>query len=248
MQRKRQIKVEDLSRLLVYILGHRPDEFGLVPDDEGFVLLKELLQAVHEEPGWGYVRQGHIQQVLVGKDRPLFEYQADRIRARERRWSFDPETRPDSLPKILFTPVRRRAHPHALEKGLRSDRFLVFTPDREMAERIGRRKDQKPVLLEILTDPAQQQGIPFFPFGRLFLSPEIPTRFISGPPLSKETLAAIETEKTKKARPEERPAQPFAGTFLLDPARDPDRHRRSKARKDRGWKEEARKMRRRKNS
>ncbi|MBU2498648.1 MAG: hypothetical protein KKE57_07105 [Proteobacteria bacterium] len=249
MQRKKQIRVDSLSRLLVYILGHRPDEFGLVPDEEDFVAFKDLLPAIHEEPGWGYVRQGHIQEVLIGKDRPLFEYQADRMRAKDRRWSFNSEKRPAStMPKILFTPVRRRAHPHALEKGLRSDRFLVLTPDRDMAERIGRRKDQKPVLMEILTESAQEQGIPFFPFGQLVLTPEIPARFISGPPLSKEALAAKEPEKAKKARPEERPIQPFAGTFVLDMARDPDPRRRSKARKDRGWKEEARRLRRRKNS
>ena len=248
MRKKTRIKTDNLSRFMIYVLGHRPDEFGLVPDRDGFVTYKELLWAIHEEPGWGYVRQGHIREILIGKDRPLFEVQADRMRAKDRRWSLDSEKRSATMPKILFTPVRRRAHPHALEKGLRSTRFLVLTPDRDMAERIGRRKDQKPVLMEILTEPAQEQGIHLFPFGQLVLTPEIPARFISGPPLSKEALAAREAEKGKKTRPEERPIQPFAGTFVLDMARDPDPRRRLKARKDRGWKEEARRLRRRKNS
>jgi len=231
---------------MVYILGHRPDEFGLVPDEAGFVTYKELLWAIHEEPGWSYVRQSHIQEVLIGKDRPLFEYQADRIRARDRRWSFNPETRPPSMPKILFTPVRRRAHLNALEKGLRSDRYLVLTPDREMAERIGRRRDQTPVLMEIMTDPAQEQGIAFSPFGQLVLTPEIPARFISGPPVSKEVLASLEAEKPKAKKPEEKPLAPMAGTFVLDMTRDPDLRRRAKGRKDRGWKEHSRRLRRRK--
>jgi len=230
---------------MVYVLGHRPDEFGLVPDEAGFVSYKELLWAIHEEPGWSYVRQSHIQEVLIGKDRPLFEYQTDRIRARDRRWSFNPETPVPSLPKILFTPVRRRAHLNALEKGLRSDRYLVLTPDREMAERIGRRRDQTPVLMEIMTDPAQEQGIVFSPFGQLVLTPEIPARFIAGPPVSKEVLASLETEKPKAKKPEEKPFEPLAGTFVLDMARDPDLRRRAKGKKDRGWKEQARRLRRR---
>jgi hypothetical protein len=72
LQRKSQIRVTDLSRFLIYILAHRPDEFGLVPDPIGFVSMKELLRAIHEEPGWGYVREGHLREVLIGKDRALF--------------------------------------------------------------------------------------------------------------------------------------------------------------------------------
>ena len=35
LHKKTQIKVTDLSRFLIYILAHRPDEFGLVPDSTG---------------------------------------------------------------------------------------------------------------------------------------------------------------------------------------------------------------------
>jgi hypothetical protein len=38
----------------------------LVPDTEGFIGYKELLQAIHEEPGWGYVKLGDIREVLMG--------------------------------------------------------------------------------------------------------------------------------------------------------------------------------------
>ena len=65
--------MDNLARILLYILGRRPDEFGIVPDRRGFVGLKELLQAFHEEEGWSYVRQSHINEVLLGKDRGLFE-------------------------------------------------------------------------------------------------------------------------------------------------------------------------------
>jgi len=38
--------------MLTYILAYRPDEFGLVPSEEGFVRYKDLLKALHEEDGW----------------------------------------------------------------------------------------------------------------------------------------------------------------------------------------------------
>jgi putative RNA 2'-phosphotransferase len=37
--------------MLSYVLGRRPDEFGLVPDADGFVRLKDLLKALHEALG-----------------------------------------------------------------------------------------------------------------------------------------------------------------------------------------------------
>ena len=245
-KRKHQIKVEILGRLLVYILGHRPDEFGLVPDSDGFVTYKELLQAIHEEPDWHYVRQSHINEVLLGKDRILFQPGSKRIRASERRWQFDLDKPAESLPKLLFTPVRRKAHPVVMEKGLKSDRnkYLILSPDQDIARRIGRRRDQKPVLLEIMAFAAQNKGVLFHPFGKLFLGQEIPSRFIAGPPVPKEFL---ESRSDTEARKESIiPRQPYfaPGTFSLDPSRDPDLYRRAKGKKRKGWKEDARKMRR----
>ena len=73
MRKKNLIKTKNLSRLMTYIMGYRPYEFGIIPDAEGFFPFKELLRAIHEEPGWGYVRQGHINEVLLGEDRELFQ-------------------------------------------------------------------------------------------------------------------------------------------------------------------------------
>jgi len=241
LHRKSQIRVTDLSRFLIYILAHRPDEVGLVPDHAGFIATKELLRAIHEEPGWGYVRESHIREVLIGKDRALFAWEEDRIRAAEKRWHLDLQTPSEKTPKILFVAVRRKAHAHVMEKGLFSERVLVLSPDRDMALRIGRRRDQKPILLEVLTEPAQQRGVAFHAFGDLFLAKEIPAEFISGPPVPEELREPQPPKKEKTVPP---PSLPSGGTFVLDVHRDPDLSRRRTGRKPRGWKEDSRKMRR----
>ena len=227
---------------MLYVLGHRPDEFGLVPDREGYVTYKEFLWAVHEEPGWGYVRKGHINEVLLGEDRALFQPKEKGIRALDRRWHFDLENPSQFLPKILFVAVRRRAHPVVMEKGLAAleGKYIVLSSDREMAERIGRRRDQKPVLLEVMAASAQEAGVPFYAFGNLFLTDQVPVRFINGPPVSKKDGKIPERKREEKGPDFE------AGTFVLDLNRDPDPSRRIKGKKQRGWKEEARKIRRRK--
>jgi len=245
-KRKHQIRTDSLSRMLVYVLGHRPDEFGLVPDIEGFIPYKDLLQAIHEEEGWRYVRRSHINEVLLGRDRSLFESEDERIRSAEQRWELDLHTPARFLPKILFTAVRPKAHPVVMERGLRAveDKYLVLTPVREMALRIGRRRDKEPVLLEILAEAAKEKRVLFFSFGDLFLSPEIPAKSIAGPPLPKELLERRREKGKEREKPVKGPQTPSPGTFTLDPSRDPDPYRKAKGKKRKGWKENARKMRR----
>ena len=229
------------------MLGRRPDEFGLVPDRDGFITFKELLQAIHEEPHWHYVRRAHINEVLLGKDRHLFEPEDTRIRSVERHWRLDLDNPTEALPKLLFTPVRRKAHPVAMEKGLNfaQGKYLVLTPDQDMARRIGTRRDQKPVVLEIQATAAQGENVLFCSFGALYLSPQISAKFISGPPVSKEVLtSATDAEAKKEKATAPRQLDLTSGTFLLGVERDPDLHRRKKGKKRRGWKEDSRKIRR----
>jgi putative RNA 2'-phosphotransferase len=241
LHKKAQIKVTDLSRFLTYILAHRPDEFGLVPDASGFIAIRDLLRAIHEETGWGYVREAHIREVLIGKDRALFVREEDRLRSLEKRWHLDLQTPPENTPRTLFIAIRRKAHFHVMEKGLFSDKPFVLSADRDMALRIGERRDQKPIMLEVLTEPAQQQGITFYPFGNLYLSREIPPEFISGPPVPEQIP---ELQPPKKEKPVPQPSALSGGTFVLEAHRDPDLSRRRSGRKARGWKEDSRKMRR----
>jgi len=245
-KRRNQIRVKDLSRFMVYVLGHRPDEFGLVPDRDGFVSYKELLQAIHEEQGWRHVTRSHINEVLLGKDRKLFQAEDAGIRVREMHWHKDLKSPTFLLPNILFIPVRRRAHPVAMEKGLKSSgtRSLVLSPDRHMAMRIGRRRDQNPVVLEVKAKAAASRGARFYTFGDLFLSKEIPVDFIPGPPVSKELLERRRTAKAEKE--DSRKADFTPGTFTLDISRDPDPNRRAQGKKSKGWKEDARKLRKKK--
>jgi len=229
------------------MLGHRPYEFGLVPDTDGFVPYKELLQAIHEEPGWHYVRQSHINEVLLGKDRSLFQPEEKRIRALDRQWQMDLDHPSDMLPKILFTPIRRKAHPVVMEKGLKpaEGKNLILAPDMEMILRIGKRRDQKPVLLEIVAASAQSKGVLFYAFGGLFLCPGVPAGFIAGPQVSKEVLESLRVAaEAKKEAAKPKPTAFTPGTFVLDPSKDPDLQRRAKGKKRKGWKEEARKVRR----
>ncbi|MFP3928699.1 MAG: hypothetical protein ACLFUP_07330 [Desulfobacteraceae bacterium] len=248
MSRRHRFQVEDLAGMLVYAVGHRPDEFGLVPDRQGYIPLKRLLQAIREEPGWSHVREGHIREVMLGPGRELLELAGNTIRAHDRRYTLDLD-KPLKEPQetLLFTPIRKRAHPHVLEKGLglRSEYFHPLTPDRDMAVRIGRRLEKDPVILEIRATGRGRNALVLFSLGRLYLTPEVPAGAIMGPPISKEDEARRSDQERKKDKPSQKPGLD-TGTFVLDPNRDPALHRQGKkGRKPRTWKDKARKHRRR---
>jgi putative RNA 2'-phosphotransferase len=231
---------------MIYMLGHSPDEFGIVPDKNGYVGIKELLQAMHEEPDMPHTNEGGINEVLMSDERELFESVEKSIRAVSRQWVLDTTLPATDIPPILFTPVRRKAHYLVLEKGFlkREDHSYCLTPDREMAERIGKRKDQKPVIIEVMALKAANEGVHISGFGGLYLASEIPERFIAGPPLPKAALREREAAVQKKKETPDEILDFSPGSFFLDLRNDPDKSRRIKGRKKRGWKEEVRGMRR----
>jgi putative RNA 2'-phosphotransferase len=240
--KKNKRRVANLTLLMSYISGNRPDEFGLVPDKEGYIAIKEFLKTINEEPGMAYVRESHLREVLLNDRDGIFEIDEKKIRSTKRNFCMvNKEEYLTPSPKILFKGVKRKAYPYILKAGLSpgSKEHIVMTTDRDLAVRIARRLDQEPVILEIRAKAAIENGITFYPFGEsIYLADSVPVQFISGPPLPKELPPKKETiEKEREITP---------GSFILRADRDPDLRRRKKAKKRIGWKEEVKKSRKRK--
>jgi len=201
-----------LAKFLAYVLGRRPDEFGLVPDDSGFVKIKDLLKAIHEEDGWKFVRKSHINEILLILPAPPIAVADLFIRAVDRRHL--PLSKPSlNTPKLLYTCVRKRAYPHLLERGVfppDSGRVILATTT-EMALRIGRRSDIEPVLLTVQTQIAMEGGVLFHTAGdTLFFIGFLPVGCFSGPPLPKEAPAPRKQPARKSEKEEKTP-----GSFHL---------------------------------
>jgi len=241
MTQKNKRKVANLNRLLHYILGNKPDEFGLVPDKEGYVSLKDLLKAINEESHMAYVRESHIQEVLLHNRDGFFEITEKKIRSIKR--TFSPVDRDHDRvhpPKTLFKGVKRKTYPFILKSGLLpgSKEYIVMIKDKDLAMRIAHRLDQKPIILEIKAQIAAENGIPFFLFGdSIYLADKIPIQFISGPPLPKEMSNKKETVKEER--------EIISGSFILRAERDPDLKRRKNLKKRIEWKKEMKKERKR---
>jgi putative RNA 2'-phosphotransferase len=205
---------QTLAKFIAYILERRPDEFGLVPDKEGFVKIKELLKAITEEKDWKYVRRFHLNEILYSLPNPPFEIFDKQIRAKHRDYLSEIHVIGDP-PKLLFTCIRKRAYPSVIDKGIFPAGYhhVILSSDRRLAERIGKRTDQEPVVLTVHAQKSVENGVMFYQAGEsLFLSKSIPPGCFSGPALPKERPETKKTEKTDTA------AQPkMVGGFLVDP-------------------------------
>jgi putative RNA 2'-phosphotransferase len=205
---------QSLAKLITYILGRRPDEFGLVTDTDGFVKIKELLKAITEEEGWTYVRRSHLDEIRYSSLDPPFEISGKQIRAKCRDQLARPNPDP-KLPKLLFTSIRKRAYRSVLDKGIFPAGYyqVVLSSSRDLAERIGKRMDQDPVMLSVHVQKSVEDGVRFYQTGEsLFIAGSIPAGCFTGPPLPKEKT------ETKKPDSVEKASQPkMAGSYSINP-------------------------------
>ena len=236
---------EQLNKLLSYVLSHRPDEFGLVPDGQGFVKVKEVLKAINEEPGWRYVQRSDLEELRLTLHNVSVELDGDNIRSRHWKLSQDEEEAP-APPKLLYVCVRRRAYPVTAKGGIAGsgESHVVLSVSREMAERLGKRRDAHPVLLTVNTQVASDAGVTFHGRGELlFTAQYIPPGCFTGPPLPK----IPEAPGKPAGSPVTDPAATF-GSYFPDLAAEKVSATDQKGkpgRKKRGWKEDVRSERRR---
>ncbi|MDF1590837.1 MAG: RNA 2'-phosphotransferase [Desulfobacterales bacterium] len=235
-----------LSKLLAYMLGRQPDEFGLVPDGDGFIKVKELLQVISEEDGWRYVRRQHLAEILLTVPDPAIEIKTDTIRAKNRTQLPRP-TPAQNLPKLLFTCVRRKAHAVVLEKGVfpMGHSRVVLSSSSDMAVRMGKRKDPMPVLLTVIVPKMLDRGSVFHQLGQtLFLTETVPFDCFTSPPVAKQRPKPLKEAIVAEIYPHK-----SAGTFLLDlpGPKPPGPHFRDKQRKkDIAWKKDRKNQKKRK--
>ena len=237
---KHRQSVKKLSKFLAYILGRQPDEFGLLPDENGYVKIKELMKALGEEPGWRHVRLAQIREAIYSTGSPTVEIENNLVRAVDRSLLFLPDI-PDCFPKLLYYPVRRRAYPVFLEKGLpaaASGNRIILSNDIGLAQRLGRRIDPCPVMLTVSSENARKKGATVWRFGRqLFLANCLPLGSFSGPPLPKKQPGPKQVDIPKSQTAPKTPGSYFVDLTMDSTANDQSkkksRHRKNEWKRDR---------------
>jgi putative RNA 2'-phosphotransferase len=233
-------QLEGLARMLTYILCHRPDEFGLVLSDEGFIPLKLLLQALVAEPGWGFVRRHHLDQLVSLLSPPAFEIVGEQIRAltpepaQLRREPGEPP------PALLYVAIPPKAHAQVWAEGLKPplNRELILTTTKDAAVKLGRRRAPHPIVVTVQAQAAAGRGISLTGYGEgLYLAPALP----------REVLQLAAPPQTPEKPKSEKPRPPTPGTFVPDLGgmfQPPPQHKGKGKKAEPAWKAGTRKERR----
>lgn len=228
--------VKQIEKFLFYVLGKRPDEFGILLDIDGFIKITDLARAISEEDGYRFIRDSHIREVLISSNESLFETSDDKIRAIDRSGI---EKFENIIPKLLYYGAKKRTYGHILEKGIYPDhgnRHIALSSDQSMALRIGKRKDNHPVIVTVPTTISINEGVDLNRVGEyIYVSRHIPASCILGPPLEK--IIGIQTKKEPpKSTP--KPEMFSPGSFSMKPLEE-----KTGKREKGGWKNSKKRIR-----
>lgn len=224
-QQARQ-RFQALAKQLCYILGHAPDEFGLVLDPAGWIPLKSLVQALQEEDQWRGTNISRITDLSWQMENCPFEWESERIRVKGGTVGelIPPQREVAPPPPLLFLAVRRRFYPVLCEKGVDAPPSgeIVLAIEKPMALRIGARRDPQPVLVEIQTRKAEESGSRFLSYGQhLFVTQYLPAEALSGPPLKFfQEPAKKPSPQKSKSQPQPRPFNEAGATHAWNPTTD----------------------------
>ena len=162
-------------------------------DATGRLPVRELLWALAQEEGWGYVRRSHLEEVVNVTSPGAFELDQTHIRALQpgpaNLRSQDAAWPP---PTLLYRAITAKSHGVVAERGLQAPTGgeLVLAADPEMARRLGRRRDPQAVLVVIQAQSAAKKGVEFFPYGEgLYLSGPIGPEYLQLPAAPKKPEA-----------------------------------------------------------
>jgi putative RNA 2'-phosphotransferase len=172
-----------LSRLLAVMLRHKPDQFGLRLDSQGFTDTDAVWRQVTKR----YPRQYQYKDLLAvvqgdqqGKKR--YEIQGSRIRALyghsvSQTIQYEPATPPETL----YHGTTHTALAAIRQQGLTSQnrQYVHLTINLERAENTAKRHRGQPIILVIRAGAAYQAGIRFYhPEPEHFLALAIPPAYI----------------------------------------------------------------------
>lgn len=172
------VNQRSISRLLSLMLRHRPDEFGLVIDQYGFVPLDQVAQAIQGR--YEEVQEGDILELLNAPGQYRFELAEQSVRALYGHTFFvemdgEPMAPPERLYMGTTTAAARRFRTEGIGSG---DRFYVhLSLSREVAARRSREPDS-PCVAEILAQEAVQGGVEFYERGEVVLTRQVPGEFV----------------------------------------------------------------------
>jgi len=169
-----------VSKFLSFVLRHAPQNYGLILDRFGFAELRTILRVLKKRfPG---LEDEDVKHVVMDDPKKRFQIADQRIRARYgHSVNVEPLEECRNIPNILF----HGTSPHSLDsifrKGLVPEKrkFVHLSLSVEEALKVGRRKNNNPVVLKVDTQRTSQDGLVFWKEANVYLTKTVAPQYIS---------------------------------------------------------------------
>ena len=173
----------ELSKEVSYALRHAPWEYELEMDEEGWVPVSQLIDALSNKQKYADVNVVDLEKMIESSDKKRHELVGEKIRA------FYGHSMPMKIirnekkpPQILYHGTENKVIDLIFENGLlpKARQYVHLSQDIETATQVGKRRDEQPVILLIDAETAHKQGIKFYHGNeKVWLADFIPAKYIS---------------------------------------------------------------------
>lgn len=171
---------ERLSRFLTFLLRHKPKDYPLAIDGEGFAPWQDVVDLVRQR--FYDVTEPQMRALIAGGSKKRFEIRGDQVRATYgHSFPVDLGGRFAEPPAQLYFGAARDLAQSMLRRGLepRDRQYVHLSITADEAESVARRHDPAPSVLVIDAQAAYAEGVRFYESGPLFLVDKIPAKFLT---------------------------------------------------------------------
>ncbi|UCE21760.1 MAG: RNA 2'-phosphotransferase [Candidatus Aminicenantes bacterium] len=169
-----------VSKFLSFTLRHAPQNYGLSLDRYGFAEFRMVLKILTKRfPG---LEDEDVKNIVMNDPKKRFQIDDQRIRARYGHSVFvEPLEECRAVPSFLFHGTSPRSLNSIFKRGLIPEkrRFIHLSLSVEEALKVGRRKDNNPVVLKVDTQRASQDGLVFWKEANVYLTKTVAPQYIS---------------------------------------------------------------------
>lgn len=165
-----------VSKMLSLMLRHRPQEFGVEADTQGFVDFDEAVLALQERDE--RITAEDVEKVVHAPEKKRFEIADGRIRARYgHSFEIDLGVDPFDPPEFLYKGIPSKDTGRVMDEGLTSgDRHYVhLSYDAEVAGQLGR---DTGTVIRVSAREAHGDGLHFFDCGPTVLIRNVPASYL----------------------------------------------------------------------
>lgn len=176
-------RFDQLSKEVSYALRHAPWEYELEMDQNGWVPIDQLLEALHRTDQWKSVSETDLNKMIEKSEKKRHEIKDGRIRALYGHSVPMKILKKEKMPPtVLYHGTSRNFLKSIRKNGLlpQGRQYVHLSQDIETAEKVGKRRDNQPCILIVDAERAVEDGIKFYLGNeKVWLSDTIPAQYLT---------------------------------------------------------------------